>query len=74
MGVVSSCCLSLHNRQQFVPFSWQQVAVPLLMAQILTYPEKVSRYNIDKLRARVINGMSKHPGANFIVYPDGNKL
>ncbi|CAK9872595.1 unnamed protein product [Sphagnum jensenii] len=51
-----------------------EVAVPLLMAQILTYPEKVSRYNIDKLRARVINGMSKHPGANFIVYPDGNKL
>jgi DNA-directed RNA polymerase III subunit RPC1 len=44
------------------------------MAQILTYPEKVSRYNIDKLRALVINGMSKHPGANFIVYPDGNKL
>lgn len=53
---------------------WKQVAVPLLMAQVLTYPEKVSRYNIDKLRSRVMNGMTKHPGANFIIYPDGNKL
>jgi len=51
-----------------------EVAVPLLMAQVLTYPEKVSRYNIDKLRSRVMNGMTKHPGANFIIYPDGNKL
>lgn len=58
----------------FVFYVIQQVAVPLLMAQVLTYPEKVSRYNIEKLRGRVINGMTKHPGANFIIYPDGNKL
>lgn len=51
----------------------EQVAVPLLMAQVLTYPEKVSRYNIEKLRGRIINGMTKHPGANFILYPDGHK-
>eukprot|EP00850_Spirogloea_muscicola_P020239 SM000210S06753 [mRNA] locus=s210:232591:242196:- [translate_table: standard] len=50
-----------------------EVAVPIQMAQNLTYPEMVSRYNIEKLRQRVANGMSKHPGANFVVFPDGGK-
>lgn len=50
-----------------------QVAVPILMAQTLTYPEKVTRYNIEKLRQCVINGMSKHPGANFVVFPENGK-
>jgi len=43
-----------------------QVGVPLRVAMTMTYPERVSRYNIDKLRARVKNGPEKHPGANFI--------
>eukprot|EP00898_Chlorokybus_atmophyticus_P005611 jgi/Chlat1/6050/Chrsp4S06335 len=50
-----------------------QVAVPMQMAQILTYPEMVCAANIEKLRQRVINGMSKWPGANFVVFPDGGK-
>ncbi|XP_024535104.1 DNA-directed RNA polymerase III subunit 1 [Selaginella moellendorffii] len=50
-----------------------EVAVPILMAQTLTYPEKVSAHNIEKLRQRVINGKEKHPGANFVVFPDGVK-
>eukprot|EP00899_Mesostigma_viride_P025365 jgi/Mesvir1/6012/Mv00758-RA.2 len=50
-----------------------EVAVPVAVAQILTYPEKVSRYNIEKLRQRVINGMTRHPGANFVRFPDGGK-
>lgn len=50
-----------------------QVAVPQHMAQLLTFPERVSRHNIHRLRSRVINGVGKYPGANFVIYPDGNK-
>eukprot|EP00959_Pyramimonas_sp_CCMP1952_P461302 9481351-Pyramimonas_sp.AAC.1 len=50
-----------------------QVGVPMHVAMHMTYPEKVSRYNIEKLRKCVMNGMTQHPGANFVVFPDGNK-
>ncbi|XP_010265589.1 PREDICTED: DNA-directed RNA polymerase III subunit 1 [Nelumbo nucifera] len=49
-----------------------EVAIPILMAQILTYPERVSHHNIEKLRQCVRNGSQKYPGANFIRYPDGS--
>uniref|UniRef100_A0A0E0KS82 DNA-directed RNA polymerase subunit n=1 Tax=Oryza punctata TaxID=4537 RepID=A0A0E0KS82_ORYPU len=50
------------------------VAIPVLMARVLTYPERVSYYNIEKLRQCIRNGPHKHPGANFIIQPDGTKL
>eukprot|EP01038_Epipyxis_sp_PR26KG_P008141 gene8141-11020_t len=43
-----------------------QVGVPELVAKVMTYPERVNRYNIDRLRQYVINGADKHPGANII--------
>jgi len=43
-----------------------QVGVPVHIAKIMTYPERVSRYNIEKLRVRVRNGPDVHPGANLI--------
>ncbi|GAB9475396.1 DNA-directed RNA polymerase iii largest subunit [Globisporangium polare] len=43
-----------------------QVGVPEHVAKIMTYPEKVTRYNIEKLRKCVVNGPSVHPGANVI--------
>ena len=43
-----------------------QVGVPVHVAKIMTYPEMVSRYNIEKLRGRVRNGPEIHPGANQI--------
>jgi DNA-directed RNA polymerase III subunit RPC1 len=43
-----------------------QVGVPVHVAKIMTYPETVSRYNIEKLRQRVLNGPDVHPGANLI--------
>ncbi len=43
-----------------------EVAVPERVAVKMTYPEVVSRYNIEKLRQRIRNG-NKHPGANFII-------
>lgn len=43
-----------------------QVAVPVHVAKILTYPETVTRFNIERLRTYVLNGPDQHPGANFI--------
>ncbi|RUS34443.1 putative RPO31-DNA-directed RNA polymerase III, 160 kd subunit [Jimgerdemannia flammicorona] len=44
-----------------------QVAVPELVAKILTYPERVFAGNIERLRKAVLNGSDTHPGANYAV-------
>ncbi|XP_022755690.1 DNA-directed RNA polymerase III subunit 1 isoform X3 [Durio zibethinus] len=49
-----------------------EVAIPIHMARILTYPERVSNHNIEKLRQCVRNGPSKYPGARMVRYPDGS--
>jgi DNA-directed RNA polymerase III subunit RPC1 len=41
------------------------VAVPIKVAQILTYPERVTEHNIQWLRQLVKNG-PKYPGANVV--------
>ncbi|KAK2077195.1 hypothetical protein QBZ16_004829 [Prototheca wickerhamii] len=51
-----------------------QVCVPQLMAQVLTYPERVTTFNIDKLRRRVLAGASTWPGAAFVIFPNGDKV
>ncbi|XP_031217576.1 DNA-directed RNA polymerase III subunit RPC1 [Mastomys coucha] len=43
-----------------------EVAVPVHVAKILTFPEKVNKANINFLRKLVRNGPDVHPGANFI--------
>ena len=47
--------------------SVEEVGMPRLMAMTLTYPERVTDANIEKLRQRVIAGANQHPGANFVV-------
>ncbi|GAB4843614.1 DNA-directed RNA polymerase III subunit 1 [Ancistrocladus abbreviatus] len=49
-----------------------EVAIPILMATILTYPECVTQYNIEKLRQCVRNGPKKYPGAKFVKEPNGS--
>jgi DNA-directed RNA polymerase III subunit RPC1 len=49
-----------------------QVGVPMRVAMTMTYPERVNRYNIEKLRERVRNGPDKHPGANMIRLRDNS--
>lgn len=51
-----------------------EVAVPQRVATNLTYPEKVSRYNIGKLKACVKKGNTKHPGANYILKGEGRRM
>ena len=36
------------------------------MAKVLTFPDKVNRYNIEKLRKLILRGPDNHPGANFV--------
>jgi len=43
-----------------------EVGVPRHIAQILTFPERVTPANINKMRKLVIRGSDVHPGANFI--------
>ena len=40
--------------------------VPILMGKTLTYPDRVNRYNIERLRKLILNGPEEHPGANFV--------
>lgn len=43
-----------------------EVAVPDRVAKVLTYPEKCTRYNRQKLQKLILNGPSVHPGANYL--------
>ncbi|KIJ54648.1 hypothetical protein M422DRAFT_24553 [Sphaerobolus stellatus SS14] len=43
-----------------------EVAVPERVAKILTYPERVTIHNIERLKAAVRNGCDVHPGANYV--------
>ncbi|QKX64314.1 uncharacterized protein TRUGW13939_11488 [Talaromyces rugulosus] len=44
-----------------------EVAVPELVARNMTYPEVVTRYNIERLQQHVRNGRKKWPGANMLI-------
>lgn len=44
-----------------------QVAIPMLVAKNLTYPERVQKRNIEKLRKCVRNGPNIHPGAQHLI-------
>ncbi|KAH7171328.1 DNA-directed RNA polymerase III [Dactylonectria macrodidyma] len=47
-----------------------QVAIPQLVAKNLTYPERVQRHNINKLRKCIQNGPSIWPGAQQVIKKD----
>ncbi|KIY03285.1 uncharacterized protein Z520_01752 [Fonsecaea multimorphosa CBS 102226] len=50
-----------------------EVAVPILVAKNMTYPEVVNELNIEKLRQRVRNGPNVWPGANHVIKKEGFK-
>jgi len=49
-----------------------EVGVPLDMAMNLTVPEVVNSWNINYLK-KFIKNWPKHPGANYIIRPDGKR-
>jgi DNA-directed RNA polymerase subunit A' len=51
-----------------------EVGVPYEVAKKLTIPEKVSPWNIDALKQLVMKGPFEHPGANYVIRPDGVKI
>jgi len=50
-----------------------QVAVPLLVAKNLTYPERANLVNIEKLRQCIRNGPNQWPGAQAVITSSGAK-
>jgi len=54
--------------------SINEVGVPIEIAMQLTVPEKVTEWNIERLRQYVRNGPNKYPGAKYVVRPDGKRI
>jgi len=51
--------------------SINEVGVPLEIAKELTVPVKVNKNNIKEMRELIMNGSNVHPGANYVIRPDG---
>ncbi|KAF2668452.1 RNA polymerase II largest subunit [Microthyrium microscopicum] len=54
--------------------SLDEVGVPRSIAQILTFPEVVTPFNIQRLLGYVRTGPYKHPGARYITRETGDRL
>jgi DNA-directed RNA polymerase II subunit RPB1 len=54
--------------------SLDEVGVPQTVALELTFPERVTPFNIKRLHTLVANGHDTHPGANYIIRDDGNRI
>ncbi|XP_025110197.1 DNA-directed RNA polymerase I subunit RPA1-like [Pomacea canaliculata] len=51
-----------------------EIGVPLVFAQKLTFPKPVTPWNVHELRQNVINGPNVYPGATLVVKEDGNVI
>ena len=51
--------------------SINEVGIPEAIAKDLTVQIKVNTININELKKIILNGASKHPGANYILRSDG---
>src|ERR1700744_1100581 len=54
--------------------SLDEVGVPRSIARTLTFPERVTQKNIDKLHALVANGPNEHPGARYVIRDTGERI
>ena len=54
--------------------SLDEVGVPRSTARILTFPETVNAFNIDKLQQLVRNGPNEHPGAKYVIRDTGERI
>ncbi|KAJ3088162.1 DNA-directed RNA polymerase II subunit rpb1 [Quaeritorhiza haematococci] len=51
-----------------------QLGVPRSIARNLTFPERVTPYNIEKLQEFVRNGPTEHPGAKYVIRDNGERI
>ncbi len=54
--------------------SMNEVGVPEEIARILTIPQRVTEWNMDKMKELVIRGPDRHPGANYLIRTDGRRV
>ena len=54
--------------------SINEVGVPKAVAVELTVPMRVNEFNIEQAKEFVLKGSDDHPGANYIIRPDGQRL
>ncbi|GAM90704.1 hypothetical protein ANO11243_087490 [Dothideomycetidae sp. 11243] len=54
--------------------SLDEVGVPRSTARILTFPETVNAFNIDRLQQLVRNGPNEHPGAKYVIRDTGERI
>ncbi len=54
--------------------SINEVGVPEYVARDLTVPMRVTRYNIEEARTLVRRGPDIHPGAKWVITPDGRRF
>ena len=50
-----------------------EVGVPMVIAMELTVPERVTEWNLKRLKDFVKKGPKVYPGSNYVVRPDGKK-
>ncbi len=50
-----------------------EVGVPMVIAVGLTIPERVTEWNLKRLKKFVENGPQVYPGSNNVIRPDGKK-
>ncbi|WP_456466889.1 DNA-directed RNA polymerase subunit A' [Methanopyrus sp.] len=50
------------------------LGVPKMVAKELTVPERVTEWNLERLRKLVLNGPDKYPGANYVIKRDGSRI
>jgi DNA-directed RNA polymerase subunit A' len=53
--------------------SINEVGIPIPIAMELTVPEKVTLKTRESLKELVLRGPIEHPGANYIIRPDGKR-
>jgi len=51
-----------------------EVGIPLYIASKLTFPEPVTKFNLEHLKKLIINGAFKYPGANLVENENGSKI
>ena len=54
--------------------SINEVGVPEMIAKEVTVPIAVTEWNMEKMKEYINNGPDVHPGANYIIRPDGRKI
>jgi DNA-directed RNA polymerase II subunit RPB1 len=54
--------------------SVEELGVPIKIATNLTFPERVTAFNLDRMYALVQNGPDKYPGAKSIQRADGRMI